>query len=173
MSPTQDVPSGEGASTSFPDQLAALVSGLAGSQGYAIASAARLAAKAIEGDGFVHLFGTGHSAMPPVDIYPRIGGIEGFNPITELALSRISSVIGVDGLMQASFLERAEGYGEVILQSSPVAPPDVMVIFSNSGINGTAVDVALDHRCAAFQSLRSPLWLTRGPRGRAIPPGPS
>jgi uncharacterized phosphosugar-binding protein len=40
-------------------------------------------------------------------------------------------------------LERVEGYGEAILQSYVLEPRDTMLIFSQSGINGVVVDVAL------------------------------
>jgi len=57
-------------------------------------------------------------------------------------MSRFSNVVGADGILQASYLEKVEGYAEVLLRASPVAPPDVMVVFSNSGINAVSVEMA-------------------------------
>ena len=41
------------------------------------------------------------------------------------------------------FLERIEGFGEVILGNFTFGPDDIMMVFSTSGTNGVVVDVAL------------------------------
>jgi uncharacterized phosphosugar-binding protein len=108
-----------------------------------IDAASVLAADAIAGGGFAHLFGTGHSTLVCQDAFPRIGGYVGWRPIIELALSEFSLIHGENGLLQNTFLEKAEGYGRVILESQALAEPDVLVAVSNSGINPVVVDVAL------------------------------
>ena len=41
------------------------------------------------------------------------------------------------------FLEKLEGFGEVILRNFVFGPHDSFVVFSNSGVNGVVIDVAL------------------------------
>lgn len=112
----------------------------------AMKQAADLAVQAIGSERWCYLFGTGHSHMPCLEAYPRIGGIVGFRPMIELGLSTPNYMIGDNGLLQGTFLEQVEGYGDVILQSHPIAPPDCIIIFSNSGVNAVPIDVALGCR---------------------------
>lgn len=109
----------------------------------AMAAASELTADAIAGGGLVHLFGTGHSSLAVQDTWPRIGGYVGWNPIVELGLAQFAPTIGVNGLLQAIFLERVEGYARTIVDSQPMARPDVIVVVSHSGINAVPVEVAL------------------------------
>ena len=109
----------------------------------AIAHAAELTSSAIVGGGLVHLFGTGHSSLSVQDTWPRIGGYVGWNPIVELGLAQFAPTSGVNGLLQAIFLERVEGYAQTILDTQPLAPPDALVVVSHSGINAVPVEVAL------------------------------
>jgi uncharacterized phosphosugar-binding protein len=44
------------------------------------------------------------------------------------------------------FLEQLEGFGRVILRNFVFAPEDSFIVFSNSGVNGVVVDVALEAR---------------------------
>ncbi|MBX3064998.1 MAG: SIS domain-containing protein [Anaerolineae bacterium] len=108
-----------------------------------ISQAAQIMADAIAADGLVHMFGAGHSALPVAEAYPKCGNIVGFHPLVETALMNFTSVIGSNGLAQFTFLERAEGYGHAILQSHVLEPEDVMLIFSQSGINAPVIDIAL------------------------------
>src|SRR5918912_679463 len=41
------------------------------------------------------------------------------------------------------YLERLEGFGEVILRNFVFGPHDSFIVFSNSGVNGVVIDVAL------------------------------
>jgi len=105
--------------------------------------AAGIMADAILADGLVHMFGAGHSALPVAEAYPKCGNIVGFHPIVEQALFNFTNVIDSNGIRQFTFLERLEGYGDAILESHVLEPRDAMLIFSQSGINGVVMDVAL------------------------------
>lgn len=105
--------------------------------------AARQMASSISTGGLVHMFGAGHSALPVAEAYPKCGNIVGFHPIIELALFYFTQVVGSNGIRQFTYLEQAEGYGEAILQSHVLRPVDTMLVFSQSGINGVVMDVAL------------------------------
>jgi uncharacterized phosphosugar-binding protein len=109
----------------------------------AIAAAGHLCAQSISRGGLVHLFGTGHSRMAVEEMFPRYGSFPGFHPIVELSLTNHTGVVGANGQRQAMFLERVEGFGEVILSNFTFGPDDVMMVFSTSGTNGVVVDVAL------------------------------
>lgn len=108
-----------------------------------IAAAAHMCAQSISRGGLVHLFGTGHSRMAVEEMFPRYGSFPGFHPIVELSLTNHTGVVGANGQRQAMYLERVEGFGEVILSNFTFGPDDVMMVFSTSGTNGVVVDVAL------------------------------
>ena len=109
----------------------------------AIREAAQLCAQAIAAGGLVHLFGTGHSRIPVEEIFPRHGSFPGFHPIIELSLTNHTQVVGNNGQRQAMYLEKLEGFGEVILRNFTFGAHDCMMVFSNSGVNGVVIDVAL------------------------------
>jgi uncharacterized phosphosugar-binding protein len=109
----------------------------------AIGRAAAICADAIAAGGLVHCFGTGHSRIPVEELFPRHGSFPGFHPIVELSLTHHTQVVGANGQRQAMWLERQEGFGEVILRNFNFGPHDVMLVFSNSGVNGVVIDVAL------------------------------
>ncbi len=108
-----------------------------------LARAAQICADSIASGGLVHLFGTGHSRMPVEEMFPRHGSFPGFHPIVELSLTNHTQVVGANGQRQAMYLERIEGFGEIILRNFVFSPKDSFMIFSNSGINGVVIDVAL------------------------------
>lgn len=109
----------------------------------AIERAAIMCADCIAADGLVHLFGCGHSRMAVEEIFPRYGSYPGWHPIVELSLTYHTDVVGSNGQRQAMFLERLEGFGEVILRNFDFGPRDAMMVFSTSGVNGVVIDVAL------------------------------
>src|SRR5437870_4325201 len=105
------------------------------SQADSISRSAEIMADSIAVEGLVHMFGAGHSALPVAEAYPKCGNIVGFHPMVEQALMNFTNVIGSNGVAQFTYLERAEGYGRAILESHVLKPQDVMLIFSQSGIN--------------------------------------
>lgn len=128
--------------TSYLDSVRHHVEQLASSQAGAIGSAARLMADSLIRGGIVHVFGAGHSHLPVEELYPKCGNIVGFHPMVELALSSFTNVMGSNGIPQFSYLERQEGYAKAILQAHDLRPEDVLLVFSHSGVNGLAVEMA-------------------------------
>jgi uncharacterized phosphosugar-binding protein len=108
-----------------------------------IGQVASWAADAISADRFAVLFGSGHSFIATMDVFPRIGGYPGWLPIHELSTSYMASVLGNQGLRQALFIEKIEGFGRVVLSNYRLDPRDVMIVISNSGVNAMGIDVAL------------------------------
>ncbi len=119
---------------------------LATTQRDALAEASALCADAIAGDGLVHLFGTGHSRMAVEEMFPRYGSYPGFHPIVELSTTFHTQVVGANGQRQAMFIERVEGLAEVILSNFTLGPPDVMVVFSTSGVTANPIEMAIGAR---------------------------
>ena len=102
-----------------------------------IEKAARAVADALENGGRVHAFGTGHSHMLAEEIFYRAGGLVNVNPILESGLMLHESA------SKSTALERLEGYGEIIFDFNNINEKDVLFLFSNSGRNGVAIDLAL------------------------------
>ncbi|RNL62147.1 sugar isomerase domain-containing protein [Nocardioides marmoriginsengisoli] len=130
------------AGSTYLERLAVILGSVARLEQDAIGTAAEHCARAIEGGGYAHLFGTGHSQGAAVDAYPRIGGFDGFNPILEPSLTRFQGVVGNEGLRPISFFEQVGGLAEVILVNQLVTAPDAMIVISNSGINPVVVELA-------------------------------
>jgi uncharacterized phosphosugar-binding protein len=131
------------AALAYLHQSQTLISRLIETQLGPIAEAARICARAIAADGLVHCFGTGHSRIPVEELFPRHGSFPGFHEIVELSMSFHNQVVGANGQRQAMWLERVEGFGEIILRNFNFGAGDVFMVFSNSGVNGVVIDVAL------------------------------
>lgn len=108
-----------------------------------INAAARVMAGAIEGGGRVYLFGSGHSVIPVLDIFPRYGSFVGFFPLYDPRLMWFN-VIGPGGARELLWLERQEGYAKVFLQSYPLEPRDCLLVFSHGGLNAAPIEMALE-----------------------------
>lgn len=115
-----------------------------------IQAAAKLMAAAIRKGGRVYMFGSGHSVIPVLDIFPRYGGFVGFFPLYDPRLMW-SNVIGPGGARELLWLERQEGYARVFLQSYPLEKRDVMLVFSHGGLNAAPIEMALEARARGLK----------------------
>lgn len=107
--------------------------------------AAKAMARSISGGGRVYIYGSGHSVIPVMDIYPRYGSYVGFFPLYDPRLMW-SNVIGPGGARELLWLERREGYAKIFLQSYPLEARDCMLVFSHGGLNAAPIEVALEAR---------------------------
>lgn len=107
-----------------------------------IKEAGKLMAVSIGNDGRVYMFGSGHSVIPVLDIFPRYGSFVGFFPLYDPRLMWFN-VIGPGGARELLWLERQEGYAEVFLKSYPLESRDCMLVFSHGGLNTAPIEVAL------------------------------
>jgi uncharacterized phosphosugar-binding protein len=73
-----------------------------------IRAAAKIMAESISNDGRVYMFGSGHSVIPVLDIFPRYGSFVGFFPLYDPRLMWWN-VIGPGGARELLWLERQEG----------------------------------------------------------------
>jgi uncharacterized phosphosugar-binding protein len=110
-----------------------------------IAQAGEAMADAIAAEHRVYLFGSGHSVIPVLDVFPRYGSFVGFFPLCDPRLMWFN-VVGPGGARELLWLERKEGYAEVFLQSYPLQSGDCMLVFSHGGLNAAPIEVALEAR---------------------------
>ena len=115
-----------------------------------IRAAGKLMAGSISAGGRVYMFGSGHSVIPVLDIFPRYGSFVGFFPLYDPRLMW-SNVIGPGGARELLWLERQEGYAKVFLQSYPLEKRDVMLVFSHGGLNAAPVEVALEAKAKGLK----------------------
>lgn len=101
-----------------------------------------LLAASIAGGGRAYLFGSGHSVIPVMDVFPRYGSFVGFYPLYDPRLMW-SNVVGPNGARELLWIERREGYVEQFLQSYPFGPKDCLIVFSHGGLNAAPIEAAL------------------------------
>jgi uncharacterized phosphosugar-binding protein len=85
----------------------------------------------------IFVFGTGHSHMLAEEAYCRAGGLAAIVPIFYSALMLHES-IPVEAL-----LERTPGVAPPLLDAQKPVPGEMILIFSNSGVNHVPVEMAL------------------------------
>lgn len=110
-------------------------------QNTGIQEGARLMADSIAGGGLVHVFGSGHSVIPVLDIFPRYGSFVGFHPLLDPRLMW-TDVLGGGGARGLLWLERREGYITSFLESFSFKDKDVMLVYSHGGLNAAPVETA-------------------------------
>src|ERR1043165_9506726 len=108
-----------------------------------IAQASEILASAIAQGRRVYLFGSGHSVIPVLDIFPRYGSFVGFFPLYDPRLMWFN-VVGPGGARELLWLARPGRYAQVFLESYPLQRGDCMLVFSHGGLNAAPVDVALE-----------------------------
>lgn len=110
-----------------------------------IQKAAVFAADSIAQGRLVHLFGSGHSVLPVMDVFPRYGSFAGFHPLLDARLMW-TQVLGSGGVRELLRLERTEGYISSFLSNFRFEPSDTIVIYSHGGLNAAGIEVALHTR---------------------------
>jgi uncharacterized phosphosugar-binding protein len=126
----------------YYEKISAILAEIHLSQQSQIEKAGEIMASAIAGGNRVYLFGSGHSVIPVMDVFPRYGSFVGFFPLYDPRLMW-SNVIGPGGARELLWLETREGYAEVFLQSYDLRHGDVMTVFSHGGLNAAPVEAAL------------------------------
>lgn len=108
-----------------------------------IEKAAGVMAETIAKGGLVHMFGSGHSVLPVQDMFPRYGAFPGFRPLMDMRLMW-TNVIGSGGAKGLLWLERREGYAQVLFENEPIRKGDVMLVFSHGGLNAVGIEVLME-----------------------------
>jgi uncharacterized phosphosugar-binding protein len=128
--------------TGYFEAIGKILERIRTTQAARLEEAGALFASVIAGGGRVYLFGSGHSVIPVMDVFPRYGSFVGFYPLYDPRLMW-SNVIGPNGARELLWIERREGYIEQFLQSYPMGPGDVLMVFSHGGLNAAGIEAAL------------------------------
>ena len=99
----------QSAAEEYLNKVAEIVAAIRETQKAKIEEAAQAFVKSIQAGGRVYLFGSGHSVIPVLDIFPRYGSFVGFFPIYDPRLMWFN-VVGPGGARELLWLERHEGY---------------------------------------------------------------
>ncbi len=141
-------------------------------QGPAIEKAAELVASSLRVDGVLQVFGTGHSEALAMELSGRAGGLI---PTNKLALRDIVLLGGEPAERLADpKAERDPDLARRVWDLAPIGPADVLVIASQSGGNGSTVEMASIARAAghpviAITSLAHSSAITsRHPSGKRL-----
>jgi uncharacterized phosphosugar-binding protein len=121
----------------YLDGVRARIDAIAERQTDSIAQAALLVAGAIERNGLVHAFGTGHSHLLAEEIFSRAGGLLSVNVIESAPLMLHEDVVA------SGAWERLSGIADVMLDHAAIdSESDVLIVISNSGRNAAPVEAA-------------------------------
>jgi uncharacterized phosphosugar-binding protein len=126
----------------YHDAITKVLDDIRRTQGGKIQKAGEVAAAAIASGGFAWLFGSGHSVIPVMDVFPRYGSFVGFVPLYDPRLMW-SNVVGPGGARELLWIERQEGYAAVFLQSYALRRGDCLLVFSHGGLNAAPIEAAL------------------------------
>ena len=129
----------------YYEKITGVLAKIRATQSQSIQQAAEAMASAIATGKRCYLFGSGHSVIPVLDIFPRYGSFVGFFPLYDPRLMWFN-VVGPGGARELLWLERREGYAPVFLQSYPLEPGDCMLVFSHGGLNAAPIEIALEAR---------------------------
>ncbi|HXT40459.1 MAG TPA: SIS domain-containing protein [Candidatus Angelobacter sp.] len=122
--------------TEVQKQLAQVHAG----QRKALEQAAAWLGEALVNDRWLYAFGTGHSHMLAEEIFYRAGGLAHAVPMLDDKLMLHENAI------EATYVERQEGYAAGLLERYPVAAGDLLIVASNSGRNAVPIELALAGR---------------------------
>lgn len=112
-----------------------------------IQQAAQFVADAVQADGLVYTFGTGHSHVIAEDVAYRAGGLAPVDAILEASLT------GHQKVFQSEFMERVEGMADVILKYYDPDSKDVLIVISNSGRNAAPIEMAMGARARGMKVI--------------------
>ncbi|TDD11384.1 sugar isomerase domain-containing protein [Nonomuraea deserti] len=155
----------------YADRVLDLAHQVAESQAEPVRKAAALLVPSLRADGVVNAFGSGHSEAIAMEIAGRAGGLVPSNRLTPRDLVLYG---GQPPGVLTPELERDPAVARQIYDLAPVAPQDVFVLISSSGVNGTVVELASivkdqGHPLIALTSVKHSTQMTsRHPSGSKL-----
>lgn len=134
------------------EQITEVIARIEQTQKPAILKAAAAMADSIAQGGRVYVFGSGHSVIPALDIFPRYGSFVGFYPIYDPRLMWFN-VVGPGGARELLWLERQENYARVILSSYVLEPRDCLAVYSHGGLNAVPIEMAIEAKARGLTTI--------------------
>jgi len=123
-------------SDTYLADLAARLTALRASAAASIDRAAAAMTAAVQRDGLVYIFGSGHSHMLAEEAHFRAGGLAATVPILS------GATMLHEGASVGTALERLPGLMVAVMARYPLGPSDVLVVVSTSGVNAAPVEAA-------------------------------
>jgi uncharacterized phosphosugar-binding protein len=137
-----------------------------------VQQAADLVVESLRSDGVVQAFGSGHSEALAMEIAGRAGGLV---PTNRISLRDVVIFGGESpDVLSNGILERDPGIAQRLYELASPQPSDIFVIASNSGVNGSIVEMARivkqkGHRLIAITSVtQSGALASRHPSGTKL-----
>lgn len=127
--------------TDYLVAVMSLIARVAQDQGETIDDVAGQMARCIRNNGLVHLYGSAHSMLPVLEVFPRYGSFVGLHPVIDPRLLWFN-VLGSGGIPEMLFLQNTEGYASVFLEGQHLRGGDMLIIFSHGGTSAVVVDAA-------------------------------
>jgi uncharacterized phosphosugar-binding protein len=133
-----------------------------------VAQAGEWLGDALVNDRFLYAFGTGHSHMLAEEIFYRAGGLARACPILDDRLMLHKEAI------EATYIEREEGYAAKLLNLYPVERGDVLIVASNSGRNAVPIEMALEGKARGMKTIaitnvaHAKIWGSRHRTGKTL-----
>lgn len=145
----------------------ALLDTIAEREMVAIQAAAATVVRTLRADGMFYIFGTGHSHMLAEEGHYRAGGLAPVCPVLSSALMLH------EGAVASTQLERTSGIAAAVLGRYETRPGDVLIVFSNSGVNTVPVEMAMTAKergmtVVAVVALDYAASVKAGPAGRKL-----
>lgn len=123
---------------------------------------------ALARDGWLYVFGTGHSHLVAEEVFYRAGGLAHAVPMLDPRIMLHENAI------EATYTEREAGFAAKLIAHYPVAAGDVLIVVSNSGRNAVPIEMALAGRergmrvAAILNRNQSDAWPSRHPSGKKL-----
>lgn len=140
---------------------------IASTQQTVVDKAASAIVEAVTADGKVYIFGTGHSHMMAEEGFFRAGGLAAVCPIFS------SSLMLHEGAVASGQFERTPGVASILLNRYQPNARDVLIVFSNSGVNAAPVEMAISGKTIGMKviavvSLSYAAQAKAGPTGKKL-----
>lgn len=123
---------------------------------------------ALAKDGWLYVFGTGHSHLLAEEVFYRAGGLAHAVPMLDPLFMLHENAI------QATYTERESGLAAKHMAKYPVAAGDVLIVASNSGRNAVPIEMAMLGRekgmrvAAILCREQSDAWPSRHASGKKL-----